>query len=181
MKYNLKLRFNNNFKKIILFILFLIFTSISVAEIHIPTTIPSDESMAPPVPDGDFIVSSSERDKIGLEKVKSVVMKARTEIFVPLEIISDIDIKTLIIDNQEVIVPFEIEVNKEPDKKNFYKLNYSENEIDIDLDGQIDTFIYSSKYINSKIIKDNYVLFKGKNISKEGKHEKIIYITIETE
>ncbi|MGL5189881.1 MAG: hypothetical protein ACRC7S_09565, partial [Cetobacterium sp.] len=77
-------------------------------------------------------------------------------------------------------IPFEIEMNKKPDKQNYYKINYSENEIDIDKDGKVDTFIYSNKYINSKIEKDNYVVIKGRNISKDGYHEKIVYITVET-
>ena len=106
-------------------------------------------------------------------------MKMETEIVVPLEIISDVEIQAMVIDDQKVTVPFEIEMNKEPDKKDYYKLNYSETEIDIDDDGRTDTFIYSNEYINSKIEKDNRVEIQGKNISKEGYHEKIIYITIE--
>ena len=113
-------------------------------------------------------------------EVKTVIMKMETEIVVPLEIISDVEIQAMVIDDQRVVVPFEIEMNKEPDKKDFYKLNFTENEIDIDDDGQDDTYIYSSKFINSKIEKDNKVVIKGKNISKEGYHQKIIYITVET-
>ena len=83
----------------------------------------------------------------------------------------------MIIDDQRAVVPFEIEMNKEPDKKDYYKLNYSETEIDIDEDGEVDTKIYSNEFINSKIGKRNYVVIEGKNISKEGYHEKIIYLT----
>lgn len=111
--------------------------------------------------------------------VKTVIMKMETKIEVPLEIISDIEIKAIVIDDQTATVPFEIEMNKEPDKKDYYKLNYSETEIDIDDDGRTDTFIYSNKYINSKLEKDNRVEIQGKNISKEGYHEKIIYMTVE--
>lgn len=113
-------------------------------------------------------------------EVKTIVMKMETEIVVPLEIISDVEIQAMVIDDQKVTVPFEIEMNKEPDKKDYYKLNYSETEIDIDNDGKTDTYIYSNEYINSKIEKDNRVEIQGENISKEGYHEKIIYLTIET-
>ena len=113
-------------------------------------------------------------------EVKTIVMKMETEIVVPLEIISDVEIQAMVIDDQKVTVPFEIEMNKEPDKKDYYKLNYSETEIDIDNDGKTDTYIYSNEYINSKIEKDNCVEIQGENISKEGYHEKIIYLTIET-
>ncbi len=112
-------------------------------------------------------------------EVKTIVMKMETEIVVPLEIISDTEIQAMVIDNQTAVVPFEIEMNKEPDKKDYYKLNYSETEIDIDDDGKTDTFIYSNEYINSKIEKDNRVEIQGENISKEGYHEKIIYMTVE--
>ena len=113
-------------------------------------------------------------------EVKTIVMKMETEIVVPLEIISDVEIQAMVIDDQKVTVPFEIEMNKEPDKKDYYKLNYSEIEIDIDNDGKTDTYIYSNEFINSKIEKDNCVEIQGENISKEGYHEKIIYLTIET-
>ena len=113
-------------------------------------------------------------------EVKTIIMKMETEIVVPLEIISDTEIQAMVIDDQKAVIPFEIEMNKEPDKKDYYKLKYSETEIDIDEDGQKDTSIYSNEYINSKIEKDNYVVIEGKNISKEGYHEKIIYLTIET-
>ena len=113
-------------------------------------------------------------------ETKTIIMKMETEIEVPLEIISDTEIQALIIDDQKAVVPFEIEMNKEPDKKDYYKLNYSETEIDIDEDGEVDTKIYSNEFINSKIEKENYVVIEGKNISKEGYHEKIIYLTVET-
>ena len=112
-------------------------------------------------------------------ETKTVIMKMETEIKVPLEIISDIEVQAMVIDNQEVTVPFEIEMNKEPDKKDYYKLHYSETEIDIDNDGKVDTHIYSNKFLNSKVEKDNKVVIEGKNISKKGYHEKIIYLTID--
>lgn len=113
-----------------------------------------------------------------LEKTYTVMLESKVNVFVPLEIISDIDIKAMIVGDQEVEVPFELELNREPERKNWYSLHYSETEIDIDKDGQIDTYIYSPEYINSKIIKDNYVKIYGSKISKEGTHNKKVYITI---
>lgn len=113
-------------------------------------------------------------------ETKTVILGMEVEVVVPLEIISDVEIQAMVIDDQEIEVPFEIEMNKEPDKKDYYKLNFSETEIDIDDDGENDTYIYSNKFINSRIEKDNKVVIKGRNISKEGYHQKIVYITIET-
>lgn len=113
-------------------------------------------------------------------ETKTVILGMEVEVVIPLEIISDIEIQAMVIDDQEIEVPFEIEMNKEPDKREYYRLNFSETELDIDDDGQNDTYIYSNKFINSKIEKDNKVVIKGRNISKEGYHQKIVYITIET-
>lgn len=113
-------------------------------------------------------------------ETKTVILGMEVEVVVPLEIISDVEIQAMVIDDQEIEVPFEIEMNKEPDKRDYYRLHFSETELDIDEDGQNDTYIYSNKFINSKIEKDNKVVIKGRNISKEGYHQKIVYITIET-
>lgn len=134
----------------------------------------------PSQPEGEGVqTEEGEIIKRPLE-TKTIIMGMDVEVIVPLEIISDVEIQAMVINDQEVEVPFEIEMNKEPDKKDFYKLNFTETEIDIDDDGQDDTYIYSSKFINSKIEKDNKVVIKGKNISKEGYHQKIIYVTVET-
>lgn len=114
-----------------------------------------------------------------LQKNYTALLESKLNVFVPLEILSDVDIKAIIIDNEELNIPFEIELNKEPEKKDYYRLKFSETEIDVDNDGRIDTYIYSPKYINRKIIKDNYVNIKGSNISKDGEYYKKIYITIE--
>ena len=98
-----------------------------------------------------------------------------------MEIISDVEIEATLVDDQEVIIPFNIETNKEPDKKDYYKLKFSENEIDIDKDGVIDTYLYTTKYINSKIFDGNYVNIKGSGISREGTFYKKVYLTIEVE
>ena len=138
--------------------------------------------LLPAIP-SQTIVDGTQTDGEVIKKpieTKTIIMGMEVEVVVPLEIISDVEVKAMVIDEQEIEVPFEIEVNKVPDKKDFYRLNFTETEIDIDDDGQDDTYIYSSKFINSKIEKDNKVIIKGKNISKEGYHKKIIYITVET-
>lgn len=116
-----------------------------------------------------------------LQKNYTALLESKLDVFVPLEILSDIDINAVIIDNEELNIPFEIELNKEPEKKDYYKLKFSETEIDIDNDGKIDTYIYSPKYINQRIVKENYVNIKGSNISKDGDYYKKIYITIEVD
>lgn len=123
--------------------------------------------------------SSGNEVKWKLDDSYTINLDTKVQVVVPLEIITDVDIKALIIDNQELTVPFELEMNKKPDKENFYILNYSETQIDIDNDGVLDTFIYSPKYINKKLVKDNYLYINGKNITREGVHKKKIYITVE--
>lgn len=125
---------------------------------------------------------SSEHEGDGawkLDKTFNLMMESRVNVVVPLEIISDIDIKATVIDNQELEIPFEIEMNREPEKKDHYLLQYSQREIDIDGDGKIDTKIYSPKYINKKILDENRLVIQGENISNEGTHRKKIYITVE--
>lgn len=116
-----------------------------------------------------------------LEKNYTALLESKLDVFVPLEILSDIDINAVVIDNEELNVPFEIELNKEPEKKDYYRFKFSETEIDIDSDGKIDTYIYSPKYINQRIVKENYVNIKGANISRDGDYYKKIYITIEVD
>lgn len=114
-----------------------------------------------------------------LIKTNTIMVKSNVDVVVPLEIMTDVDIKALIIDDQRLEIPFEIELNKEPDKKDFYSLNYSETAIDIDKDGKIDTHIISPKYINKKVVDDNLLIIDGQNISVEGTHRKKVYINIE--
>lgn len=114
-----------------------------------------------------------------LEKNYTVMIEAKVNIFVPLEIVSDINIDATVYGDQVVEVPFEIELNKEPEKKNYYKLKYSETEIDIDNDGKIDTYIYSPEFLNTRYIKDNYVRIFGERISREGDYMKKVYVTVE--
>lgn len=114
-----------------------------------------------------------------LEKMTTLMMENRLQIVVPLEIISDLDVKALIIDDQKLEIPFEIEMNKEPDRKDYYMLKYTATELDIDDDGSMDTRIYSPKYINKKVVDDNLLTIDGANISREGTHKKRVYVTVE--
>lgn len=114
-----------------------------------------------------------------LEKTYTVMMEAKVDVFIPLEVISDINIEATVIGNQIKEIPFEVELNRVPEKKDYYSIKYSESIIDIDGDGNPDTYIHSPKYINEKISKDNYVKIYGEKISKEGKHNKTIYVTVE--
>lgn len=116
-----------------------------------------------------------------LEKIDTLMLQIKTNVYVPLEIISDVEIEATLVDDQEVTIPFNIETNREPDKNNYYKLRFSENEVDIDKDGSVDTYLYSTKYINSKISDGNYVNIKGNRISTEGTFYKKIYLTVEVE
>ena len=50
-------------------------------------------------------------------ETKTVILGMEVEVVIPLEIISDIEIQAMVIDDQEIEVPFEIEINKEPDKR----------------------------------------------------------------
>lgn len=109
--------------------------------------------------------------------ILDVVLEA--DVVVPLEVISDVHIKALIVDDENLEIPFEVELNKKPEAAGIYKLNFSKTSLDLDDDGVMDTEIFASKNIDSKRIKDNYVKITGKNISKEGTHKKRVYITVE--
>lgn len=142
------------------------------------------EGEIPEIPLGPTVpTTGQDKDELGqirlLEKTYTVMLESKVNIFVPLEVITDIDIEATVIGDQIVDVPFEIELNREPEKKDYYSVRYSENIIDIDGDGKPDTYIFSPKYINEKVSKDNFVRIYGENISKEGTHKKDIYITVE--
>lgn len=142
----------------------------------------NQEIGAPTLPNTDLDEVNEYGERIGsrvLEKNMTVILENKVKVFVPLEIISDVDIEALVIDNQKLEIPFEVEFNKTPKKQDYYKLHYSENKIDIDNDGQIDTYIYSTPYINTKIKKDNILSIDGEKITKEGTFKKKIYMTIE--
>ncbi|WP_410208091.1 hypothetical protein [Fusobacterium sp.] len=174
--------------KIILLMCYLTFFKLSFSD--------GNNNMKPPIPlppeitenvNNDFKVPEIKKygedidgdDLRYLEKTYTVMMEAKVNVFIPLEVISDVDIETIIVDNQIKEIPFEIELNRTPEKKDHYSLKYSESIIDIDRDGKPDTYISSPQYINEKISKDNYVKIYGENISKEGKHNKTIYVTVE--
>ncbi len=106
-------------------------------------------------------------------------VQLEANVVVPLEVISDVHIKALVIDDENLEIPFEVELNKNPESSGIYRLHFSKTALDIDNDGVIDTEIFASKNIDSKRIKDNYVKITGKNISREGTHKKRVYITVE--
>lgn len=138
----------------------------------------------PEIPIGPTIPTTGrDVDELGqvrlLEKTYTVMLESKVNIFVPLEVITDINIETTVIGDQIVDIPFEIELNRKPEKENYYSIKYSENIIDIDGDGMPDTYIFSPKYINEKISKDNFVRIYGENITNEGTHKKDVYITVE--
>ncbi|MBC2852025.1 hypothetical protein H5J22_11515 [Cetobacterium sp. 8H] len=181
-------------KKLLVLIPALISCNILASElVHIPTILPllpedyeSQPNLLPAIPLIPALPSKeSTTDGIGeevkwkLEDSYTIHLDTKVKAVVPLEIITDVDIKALIIDDEQLTIPFELEMNKEPDKQNFYILNYSETEIDIDGDGTLDTFIYSPKYINKKLVADNTLFIDGKNITREGIHKKKVYITVE--
>lgn len=143
----------------------------------LPTTIP----LIPLVPALPNAVENidEEGNVRNLEKNFTVMVEAKVNVFIPLEIVSDIDVEATVFDNEIVDVPFEIELNREPEKQNYYKIKYSETNIDIDNDGKVDTYIHSPEFANAKYIKDNFVRIYGENISKEGSYNKKIYLTVE--
>lgn len=176
--------------KILLFLVSLIFFKEGIAKQNTeniyPIPIPP-EILNPENPNIDFMIPEIKEfgedldgeDLRYLEKTYTVMMEAKVDVFIPLEVISDINIEETIIGNQIKEIPFEIELNRTPEKKDYYSIKYSESIIDIDNDGKPDTYIHSPTYINEKISKDNYVKIYGENISKEGKHNKTIYVTVE--
>ncbi|ERT69859.1 hypothetical protein [Cetobacterium somerae] len=181
-------------KKLLVLILALLSCNILASElVHIPTTLPllpedyeNQPNLLPAIPlipalpsEESTTGGNGEEVKWKLEDSYTIHLDTKVKAVVPLEIITDVDIKALVVDNQQLTIPFELEMNKEPDKQNFYILNYSETEIDIDGDGILDTFIYSPKYINKKLVTDNYLFIDGKNITREGVHKKKVYITVE--
>lgn len=134
--------------------------------------------IAPSIPTTGKDVSENGEIRF-LEQTFTVMLESKMNVFVPLEVVTDIDIEQNVIGDQIVDIPFEIELNREPEKKDFYAIKYSENLLDIDQDGMYDTYIHSPEYINDRVSKDNFVRIYGGNISKEGTHKKDIYITVE--
>lgn len=178
-------------KKLLVLILTTLLSVMLYSQADVPMTLPLlpedyANGMLPGIPiipdmptDETTTGSSGEEVKWKLDDSYTINLETKVKVVVPLEIISDVDIKALIIDDEKVTIPFELEMNKDPDKQNFYMLNYSETEIDIDGDGRIDTYIYSPKYINKRLVTDNYLYIDGENITKEGVHKKKVYITVE--
>lgn len=114
-----------------------------------------------------------------IEKNFRILMDERVNVFIPLEVITDIDMQATVVDSEILKVPFEIELNRKPEKENYYKIKYSETAIDIDGDGKLDTYIFSPPYINERKESNNYVEIQGENITKDGTYNKTVYITVE--
>lgn len=154
--------------------------AVTLPEIQYPEKPPIDEDLKPIIPDlpkdDDIDIDGNLRK---LEKNYTMMIESKVNIFVPLEITSDIDINATVFGNQIIDVPFQIELNREPEKKDYYKLKYSEKELDMDGNGQIDTVIHSPEYVNTRYIKDNFVRIDGGKISNEGEYKKTVYITVE--
>lgn len=174
--------------KKMLLILTLLVSGISYSEVipalPLAPAIKNDSTSNYPndIPDIPGLPTEDKVEEGGIRKLEyntTVMLQSKLKVNVPLEIVSDIDIQAMVIDDQKIEVPFDIELNKEPEIKDYYKIKYSETNIDIDQDGTIDTTIYSPKFLNTRIIEDNIVYIDGAKISKEGTHKKKIYMTIE--
>lgn len=147
---------------------------------NLPDLPPIDKDEIPELPQLPTEDKQEQSGKIRkLLRNTTVMLQSKVEVSVPLQIMSDVDIETMVVDEQKLEIPFDIELNKEPDIKDYYKIKYSENNIDIDNDGQVDTVIYSPPYLNTKIVEDNIVYIDGGKISKEGTHKRKVYMTIE--
>lgn len=163
-------------KKIILTLYFFInFSILMAAEGFIPML-----PLLPAIPT-DKIEQGENGESIVRKLISSGVLEVdlKAEVIVPLEVISDVHIKALVVDDENLEIPFEVELNKKPEAAGIYRLNFSKTTLDIDDDGIIDTEIFASKNLDNKKIKSNYVKITGKNISKEGTHKKRVYITVE--
>lgn len=114
-----------------------------------------------------------------LEKVYNVYLDMKVNVYVPLEIVSDVNIYATVLGNETLEIPFDLELNRKPEKNNYYSIKYSDMVLDIDNDGEDDTYIYSPKYINERVETNNYVKIYGEKISNEGIYKKRIYMTVE--
>lgn len=114
-----------------------------------------------------------------LEKVYNVYLDMKVNVYVPLEIVSDVNIYATVLGNEILEIPFDLELNRKPEKNNYYSIKYSDIVLDIDNDGEDDTYIYSPKYINERVETNNYVKIYGEKISNEGIYKKRIYMTVE--
>lgn len=114
-----------------------------------------------------------------LEKVYNVYLDMKVNVYVPLEIVSDVNIYATVLGNEILEISFDLELNRKPEKNNYYSIKYSDMVLDIDNDGEDDTYIYSPKYINERVETNNYVKIYGEKISNEGIYKKRIYMTVE--
>lgn len=169
------------FNKIVSVLFFALF-SLGMGEEHTPTPLPSfpDYPVGIEPPSYEVDVENGENIETWiLEKAGTLSVKASAEIIVPLEIISDVEVKAIVVDDQIVEIPFDVEMNKAPERKEYYRLKFSETEIDIDGDGKIDTVIVAPEFINEKVVKDSFVRVSGEGITDEGTYNRTVYMTIE--
>lgn len=128
-----------------------------------------------------FIYCNSEEKNLlsewSYEENIDLLMEVEAEVIVPLQIITDLNIKATVIDNQKLEIPFKLEMNKDPKKT--YKLSYSENLIDIDNDGVTDIQISSPELSSDRVVENNKIIIYGNGIKNDGLYRKKIYITIE--
>lgn len=112
-----------------------------------------------------------------IDTLKIVEMKVVANIIIPLQILTDLDIKSTVVDNQKLEIPFKLEMNKDPKKT--YKLSYTEKLIDMDDDGRVDVQIISPEYSSNRILENNKIVIYGEGIKNDGIYRKIIYMTVE--
>ena len=121
-----------------------------------------------------------------IENGKEMTMKVQANIVTPLQIMTDLDVKATVVDNQKLEIPFKLEMNKydilqsinEDNPNKTYELSYTENLIDIDNDGKIDVEIISPKYSTGKVIENNKIVIYGQGIKEDGIYRKKIYMTV---
>ena len=105
-------------KKLIM--LFMVISSIGMAKSIpaipiIPINPPTENKPdVPTLPTEDKVEADGRIRK--LEQNTTILMNVQLKVEVPLEIVSDVDINAMVIDDMKLEIPFEIELNKKPDK-----------------------------------------------------------------
>ena len=61
-----------------------------------------------------------------LEKVYNVYLDMKVNVYVPLEVVSDINIYATVLGNEILEIPFDLELNRRPEKNNYYSIKYSD-------------------------------------------------------
>ena len=79
-----------------------------------------------------------------LEKVYNVYLDMKVNVYVPLEIVSDINIYATVLGNEILEIPFDLELNRRPEKNNYYSIKYSDMVLSIMMARKILIFIHLS-------------------------------------